>query len=286
MLILALSAFCAGSLSAQLTTTDPKKKDVKATTAFSAAELEQLVAPIALYPDELSIQVLMASTYPLEVVQAGRFVKQNPNLTGEKLDAELKKKEWDESVKSLANFPVVLGRMNDKLDWVQKLGDAVIAQESDVLSAIQRLRKRADKAGNLKSSKEQTIIIENETIVIESAQPEVIYVPSYNPTVVYGAWPYAAYPPGYYYPRAYYPAGGAAWGFATGVAIGAAWHYAWGGCNWGHGGHGWNHGGNHCDINVNRNRNVNRNSNRNSNRNRGTGNRGTGNRGSGNRGNL
>ncbi len=159
-----------------------------------------MLAPIALYPDSLLAQIFMASTYPLEVVQADRWAKQNKNLTGDALTAALEKQPWDPSVKSLINFPQVLAMMSEKLDWTQKLGDAFLAQEKDVMASVQTLRKKAYDAGNLKTTKEQKVVVEQETIVIESASPQVVYVPTYNPTVVYGTWAYPAYPPAYYYP--------------------------------------------------------------------------------------
>jgi hypothetical protein len=142
--------------------------------------------------------------------------------------------------------------MSEKLDWTQKLGDAFLAQQKDVMNTIQALRAKAQAEGNLKTTKEQVVKVEKEIIIIEPASPQVIYVPTYNPTVVYGAWPYPSYPPYYYYPPGYV-AGAAAFSFAAGVAVGAAWGYAWGGCNW--------HGGD-VDIDVNRNININQNINR------------------------
>jgi Protein of unknown function (DUF3300) len=224
-----------------------------AAARFSKEQLEQIVAPIALYPDELLSQILMASTYPLDVVQASRWASQNKNLKGDALTKALEKEDWDPSVKSLVNFPQVLQMMNEKLDWTQKLGDAFLAQEKDVMDTIQVLRKKAEAEGNLKTTKEQKVVVEKETIIIQPANPQVVYVPTYNPTVVYGAWPYPAYPPYYYYPPGY-AAGAAAFGFATGVAVGAAWGYAWGHANW--------HGGN-VDVDINRNTNINNNINRN-----------------------
>ncbi len=216
---------------------------------FSLEQLDQLLAPVALYPDPLLTQILMASTYPLEVVKATNWVRQNKDLKGDALGAALEKQDWDPSVKSLVNFPQVLQMMNDKIDWTQKLGDAFLSQEKDVMDAVQKLRARASAEGNLKATKEQKVIVEKDTIIIEPASPEVIYVPAYNPTVVYGVWPYPAYPPYYYYPPGY-AAGAAAFGFAAGVAVGAAWGYAWGHCDW--------HGGN-VDIDINRNINYNHN---------------------------
>src|SRR5215470_15108131 len=246
-------------------------------TVFSPAELDQLVAPLALYPDPLVAQILMASTYPLEVVQADRWVKANKTLQGQALTTALEAQSWDASVKSLVNFPQVLAVMSEKLDLTQRLGDAFLAQQKDVLDAIQRLRAKAQAQGNLKTTKEQTVIVEQPaapttvvqqpaaqtTVVeqpaaqttvirIEPTNPQVVYVPTYNPTVVYGAWPSPAYPPYTYYPPGYAVAT-AAFSFTAGVALGAAWGYAWGGCNW---------RGGDVDINVNRNTNFNTNINR------------------------
>jgi hypothetical protein len=201
---------------------------------FSREQIEQLVAPIALYPDALVAQILMASTYPLEVVQAARWSKDNPKVAGKALEDAMQKQSWDPSVKSLTATPQVLAMMNEKLDWTQKLGDAFLASEKDVLDAVQRLRKKALDAGNLKSGKEQKVSTEQEgntTIIkIEPANPEVVYVPVYNPTVVYGPWPYPYYPPYYWYPPAY--PSGVFFAFSVGIVIGSAW---WGGCHWGGG---------------------------------------------------
>lgn len=196
---------------------------------FRQEELDQILAPIALYPDELVSQILMASTYPLEVVEADRFAQRNKNLKGDALTKSLESQSWDPSVKSLVNFSQVLTMMSEKLDWTQKLGDAFLAQQEDVMASIQQLRFKAQGSGNLKTTKEQKVIVQEKVIVIEPATPQVIYVPTYNPTVVYGAWPYPAYPPYYYYPPGYV-ASSLFW-FAGGVALGAAWGYAWGGCN-------------------------------------------------------
>ncbi len=237
---------------------------------FKPEELEQIVAPIALYPDALLAQVFMASTYPLEIVQAARWSKEHPDIKGDAVAKEMEKQTWDASVKSLVAFPDVLVMMNEKLDWTQKLGDAFLAQQKDAMDAVQRLRAKARDSGNLKSSKEQTVKSEPapagaatpQVIVIESSDPEVVYVPAYNPTVVYGTWPYPAYPPYYYYPP-YYAPGAAFFSFSVGVIVGGA---LWGNCNWGHG---------DIDIDVNRYNNFNRNeinANRNTNVNRGGGN--------------
>ena len=219
--------------------------------AFKPEELEQILATIALYPDPLVSQILMASTYPLEVVQAERWLKQNPNLKGDALTAALEKQDWDPSVKSLINFPQVLAMMNEKLDWTQRVGDAFLEDQKTVLDTIQNLRAKAQAAGNLQSNQEQTVTVEEKIIKIEPANPQVIYVPSYNPTVVYGAWPYPAYPPYAYYPPGYV-ASSMLW-FGAGVAMGAAWGYAWGNCNW---------RGGDVNVDVNRNTNINQNINR------------------------
>ncbi len=182
---------------------------------LTAEELGQLVAPIALYPDSLLTQIFMASTYPLEIVQADRWLKANKNLTGDALAAELEKQPWDPSVKSIVNFPDVLNMMSDQLDLTVKLGDAFIAQQEDVMNTVQVLRAKAQAAGNLPSNDQQKIIVEaapapaQQTVVviaappqiirIESPSPTIIYVPTYNPTIVY-AWIYPAYPPYPYYP--------------------------------------------------------------------------------------
>jgi len=210
---------------------------------FSQGELDQLLAPIALYPDALLAQVLMASTYPLEVVEAARWVKSNPTLKDKALEDALQAQRWDPSVKSLAVFPQVLAMMNEKLDWTQKLGDAFLGQQKEVLATAQSLRQKAQAQGALKDTEQQKVVTtqENNTTVIkiEPTNPEVVYVPTYNPTVVYGAWAYPAYPPYYYYPPGYV-AGGALLGFTAGVIVGGA---LWGNCNWGRG-----------DVNVNVNR--------------------------------
>jgi hypothetical protein len=237
---------------------------------FSSEELEQIVAPIALYPDSLLAQVFMASTYPLEAVEAARFVKENPKLEGQALDEKLKDQTWDDSVKALVPFPQVLEMMSDKLDWTQKLGDAFLAQQKETMAAVQTLRAKAKAEGNLESNEQQKIVIEQapaEVVVeqapptiiqIESANPQVVYVPTYNPTVVYGAWPYPAYPPYYYYPPGYVAT--SMLSFGLGMAVASSW--GWGGCNW---------GGGDIDIDIDRNfnynKNVNRNATRNTNRN-------------------
>jgi len=202
------------------------------TKSFSQQELDQLLAPIALYPDALLAQVLMASTYPLEVALAQQWVKANPNFKGKALEDALVNQPWDPAVKSLCVFPQVLTMMSEKLDWTQKLGDAFLAQQQDVMATAQALRAKALAQGALKDSKEQKVTTETENnqsiIKIEPADPEIVYVPTYDPSYVYGTWPYPAYPPYYWYPPGYYYPGGA---FLAGIIIGGAlWgHFTWGG---------------------------------------------------------
>jgi hypothetical protein len=228
---------------------------------FKPEQIEALVAPIALYPDSVLSQVLMASTYPLEIVHAARWVKANPNVKGDAAVKAVENQPWDTSVKSMVAFPQILEPMYDKLDWTQKLGDAFLAQQKDVFAAVQRLRARAQESGNLKSNEQQTVVTEpapaggQTTIVrIEPTNPQVIYVPAYNPTVVYGAWSYPAYPPTYwppypaYYPG-YYPGAALATGFAWGIGLAAA-GAIFSNCNW---------GGGDVNINVDKARNVDRN---------------------------
>ena len=223
--------------------------------AFKQEELEQMLAPIALYPDSLLSQMLMASTYPLEVVQADRWIKQNKDVTGDALTTALEAQNWDPSVKSLVNFPQVVAMMSENLDVTVKIGDAFIGQQKEVLETIQKLRAKAQETGNLTTTSEQKVIVEQQeqtqVIVIEAANPEVVYVPTYSPTVYYSVWPYPAYPPVAYYPPGYVAHRAVA--FTAGVAVGAAWGYAWGHADW--------HGGD-VDIDINRNTNINTNINR------------------------
>jgi hypothetical protein len=213
------------------------------------AELDQLLAPIALHPDPLLSEVLIASTYPLEIVQADRWAKSNRALKGDALTAALGKQSWDDSVKSLVQVPDVLSMMSEQLDWTQKLGDAVLAQQADVMDAVQRLRARARANGKLESTKEQTVTVKTEDqkqyVVIAPTSPSEIYVPYYEPAVVYGDWPYPDYAPYYFPPPPGYLAGGV---LATGVAFAAGVavrHAFWGNCDWGRG-----------NINVVANRSV------------------------------
>jgi Protein of unknown function (DUF3300) len=272
--LLAVVSLCHVPLTAPAQDANPAQASAPAaesTQKFKPEELEQIVAPIALYPDALLAQIFMASTYPLEIVQAARWSKEHPEIKGDAVAKEMEKQSWDPAVKSLVAFPDVLVMMNEKLDWTQKLGDAFLAQQKDVMDAVQRLRTKAKDAGNLSSSKEQKVKTEPapagapapQIIIIESSDPEVVYVPTYNPTVVYGGWPYPAYPPYYYYPPAYAP-GAAFFSFSVGMVVGGA---LWGNCNW---------GGSDVDIDVNRYNNFNRNeinNNRNTNINNRSGNK-------------
>ena len=171
------------------------------------AQLDQLVAPIALYPDPLLAQVLMASAYPLDIVEAERWVEANKNLKDDALKAALDKQDWDDSIKSLVATPDVLQMMSTKLDWTQKLGDAVVAQQADVMDAIQRLRTKAQANNKLQSNKQQTVSVSQQqgrqVISIAPTDPDTVYVPYYDPGVVYGDWPYPEYP-AYYWPAPYY----------------------------------------------------------------------------------
>ena len=222
---------------------------------FKEEELDQMLAPIALYPDSLLAQVLMAATYPADVIEAAKWSKANPDQKGDAAVNAVADQPWDPSVKSLVAFPQVLAMMGAKPDDVQRLGDAFLAQPSQVMDRVQFLRDKAQEAGNLETNEQQTVSTQADggqsVIVIEPAQPQTVYVPVYQPTVVYGAWWYPAYPPYYWAPPPYYYPGGA---FVAGVVWGAAivgiHNSLWGGCHWGHG-----HGS--VNINVNRYNNIN-----------------------------
>lgn len=221
-----------------------------------AEQLDSLVAPIALYPDPLLAQVLAASTYPLEIIKLQRWLAQNTTLKDKELADAVAKQSWDPSVQALAALPEVVRRLGDDIGWAADLGNAFLSQQADVMDAVQRMRKKAQEKGTLKTSEQQkveTAVVENRSvIVIEQANPQVVYVPSYDPVVVYGAAIYP-YPPIYYPPWGYYAAG-AALAFGAGVMMGAFWGGGWGwGCGW---------GGNNVYINHNNNfNNFNRNNN-------------------------
>jgi hypothetical protein len=217
-------------------------------------QLDSLVSPIALYPDPLLSQVLVASTYPLEIVQLQQWLEKNKNLKDKALTDAAGKEPWDPSIQAMAILPDVVKRLADDVQWTTDLGNAFLVQQADVMDAVQRMRQKAQNSGALKTTDQQKVetqTVENkQVIVVEPANPEVVYVPAYNPTVVYGA-------PIYPYPAIYYPpvtAGAviaaSAISFGVGLAVGAAWGGGWGwGCGWGHN-----------DINVNVNNNFVRNS--------------------------
>jgi hypothetical protein len=222
---------------------------------FKDEELDQMLAPIALYPDSLLSQILMASTYPADVKEAAEWSKAHPDAKGDDAVNQVETQPWDPSVKSLAAFPQVLAMMREKPGDVQRLGDAFLADPERVMDRVQFLRKKAQEAGNLKSNEQQKVAVQTEAskqvIVIEPAQPQTVYVPVYQPTVVYGSWWYPAYPPYYWPPPPYYypPSGGAfVAGFIWGAAIVGIHNSLWGGFAWGR---------NEVNINVNRYNNIN-----------------------------
>jgi hypothetical protein len=229
-------------------------------------QLDALVAPIALYPDPLLSQTLVASTYPLEVIQLQQWLEKNKDLKDKALTDAAMKQPWDPSIQAMVVLPDVIKRLAGDIQWATDLGNAFLAQQADVMDAVQRMRKKAQDTGALKTTEQQTVetkVVETKTVVVvEPTSTEVIYVPSYNPTVVYG-------PPIYPYPPIYYPPppppgaylGAAMITFGIGMAVGAAWggHYGWG-CGWGH-----------SNVNINVDNNFNRNTNING------GNRGGGN---------
>ncbi|OII57493.1 hypothetical protein BIW19_12335, partial [Pseudomonas putida] len=237
---------------------------------FTQEQLDQMLAPIALYPDALLAQVLMASTYPGQVSEAVTWSKANPKATGDDAVKKVANQPWDPSVQALVAFPQVLATLGQDPVWVQRLGDAFLAQPDDVMGGVQRLRHQAQAAGNLQSNQYQNVTVQTApatassgsstqvvtasspptTIIIEPADPQVVYVPSYNPTTSYGTWAYPASPPVYYPPPPmYYPGSALVAGlaFGTGVAIVAS---LWGDCDWGN---------NDIDIDVNRYNNINAN---------------------------
>lgn len=200
---------------------------------FRQAELDQMLAPVALYPDSLLSHVLMASTYPLEVVQAARWLRANPGLKGQDAVRAVERMDWDPSVKSLVAFPQILSMMDERIDWTQRLGESFLAQQADVMDTVQGLRRRAEAAGNLRSNQQMRVTRQGEVIYIEQPAPEVVYVPYYNTTVVYGPWWWPAYPPVYWAPLpAYYvvPAHRPAFIWGSGIVISAGFffgHFDW-----------------------------------------------------------
>ena len=221
----------------------------EASVTIPAAQLESLVAPIALFPDPVLAQVLAASTYPLELLQLHQWVQKNPGLQDKKLLEAVEKQPWDPSIQAMAALPDLVKRLADDIQWTTDLGNAFLAQQADVMEAVQRMRKKAQDKGTLTSTPQQTVqtqVIEREqVIVIEQADPEVIYVPSYDPYWAYGD-------PFYPYPPIYYPTGALALSFGVGVAMGAF---------WGNGGWGWGPGWGNNNLQINHFNNINRNAN-------------------------
>jgi hypothetical protein len=221
--------------------------------ALSSSELESLVAPVALYPDPLLAQVFVASTYPLQVVEAQQWLTKNSSLKGDALTTAAEKQDWDPAVQGLVVFPELVKRMTDNIKWMTDMGNAFLADEAGVMDAVQRLRSKAKDSGKLESTEQQKVetkVIENKTVVeIQPASTQTVYVPTYNPTTVWG-------PPPYPYPSMYYPPyvpGAALFSFGMGVAMGAAFSGGWGyGCGW---------GGNNT-VNINNNNSFVNNSNR------------------------
>jgi len=201
----------------------PDAMQAPARPAFTQQELDQMLAPIALYPDAMLSQVLMAATYPLEVVEAARWSRAHPSLTGDAAVRAVDAMNWDPSVKSLVAFPQVITMMDEKLDWTERLGDAFLGQETQVMDTVQGLRQRAAAAGNLRSNQQLVVQQSGPTYLIEPADPQQIYVPYYDPNLVYGAWAYPAYPPVYWAPPAYYgyvrPRPGISFWFGRGISL-------------------------------------------------------------------
>lgn len=187
--------------------------------SYSQAELDQMLAPIALYPDALLSQVLMASTYPLEVVEAARWSRAHPGLRGDEAVRAAQGEDWDPSVQSLLAFPDLLARMDEQLDWTKRLGDAFLEQEPHVMETVQRLRRKSQAAGQLASDERLRVVDEGGIVVIEQVNPQVVYVPYYDPLVVYGSWGWPAYPP-------------VVWAPWPGYAIGVTAGFFFGGIDW------------------------------------------------------
>jgi Protein of unknown function (DUF3300) len=256
----AIAVFCASLLVAQQPYAfaqqpqSPTPTGTQSQATLTPGQLDSLVAPIALYPDPILSQMLVASTYPLEIVEAGRWVKQNPSLQGKALTEAAAKQPWDASVQALVGLPQALTKLDQDVGWTSDLGNAFLAQQADVMDAIQRMRHRAADAGALQSTPQQTVSTttanDQSVIEIQPASPQVVYVPTYNPEAVWGP------PPDYYpYPALYYPpvstgaaiAAGAI-SFGAGIAIGAIWAGGGGWNNWG-----WNAGWGHNNVVINNN---------------------------------
>src|SRR6202049_1677259 len=200
---------------------------------LSAQELQQLVAPIALYPDALVAQILAAATYPTQIVEADRWMQRHSNLKGQELAKEVDKQDWDPSVKALAQFPSVLENMDKNLSWTSSLGEAYVNDPQDVTGAVQVMRQEAQKAGHLNSTQQERVTTQGQTIIVEPADPQVVYVPAYDPWLVYGG-PIVAYPGWYPEPGIFW--GGVGLSFGVGFGIGYFGGFGWG---WGHWGYDW-----------------------------------------------
>ena len=247
LILLGDTAVLATALQTQDAATDAK---------LSNDQLDSLVAPIALYPDPLLSQILVASTYPLEIVQLSQWMQKNSKMDKDKMIEEVKKQDWDPSVQGLVVFPDLVKNLTENIKTTNDIGNAFLAQQNDVMDAVQRMRAKAKDKGNLKTTEQQKVetkVVENkQVIVIEPSSPDVVYIPSYDPVVVYGAAPYYPYP-SYYYPPAGYYAAGMALSFGVGMMVGAAWGGGWGyGCGW----------GSNNNVYVNHNNNFVNNSNR------------------------
>lgn len=199
---------------------------------YSQEQLDQMLAPIALYPDQLLTQILMAATYPLEVVKAARWSRAHPGLEGDEAVRAAANEDWDPSVKSLVAFPRLLAMMDERIDWTEQLGEAFLAQEPYVLETIQSLRRRAYDAGNLRSNTDALVTEEGSSILIAPASPTVVYVPYYDPWVVYGTWWWPAYPPVYWAPWPGYVYPGVSVGIYWGTGIVLSTNFFFGTFDW------------------------------------------------------
>jgi uncharacterized membrane protein YgcG len=225
-----------GVCSPALAQSDPSAQDAAPPSAgdepqpshLTADQLRQLVAPIALYPDALIAQILAASAYPTQIVEADRFLQQNPNLKGKDLADAVDQQDWDPSVKALTQFPSVLANMDRDLSWTSELGDANYNQQADVMAAIQYMRHQAKDAGHLDTTPQQTVTTEGDNIDIAPANPDVVYVPEYDPELIYG-YPVSLWPG--FYP--WWGVGGPFISFGVGFGIGPFFGFGWGWPNWG-----------------------------------------------------
>jgi hypothetical protein len=226
---MALAAYVPNELPADSAAAPP----APAQSTFSQQELDQMVAPIALYPDQLLSQILMAATYPLEVVQAARFVRDNPGLKGEEAVHAADQQDWDPSVKSLVAFPQVLAMMNENINWTERLGNAFLGQQAQVTLSVQNLRQRAEASGNLASNAQMQVQQQGTDIAIAPANPQLVYAPYYDPNTVYGDWPWQAYPPVYFRPLyGYYPQPGFSFYWGPAIALSAGFFF--GAFDWRH----------------------------------------------------